>query len=121
MREADPHQLAEVAERAMREKGFIPHPPPEAEAEAAHAENHTDGLRDLRQLPWTSIDNLRRFLVSRRARTRWIKSRRTASGGGSPSSVTGWRVGLRLATMSYPLLPAFPAADGGTIASLVRA
>ena len=52
--------LVQVAEAAMREKGFLPDPPLDAQAEAARAQPVTvagDALRDLRQLPWTSIDN----------------------------------------------------------------
>jgi exoribonuclease-2 len=51
--------LAAVAERAMTDGGFIPHPPPAAlaEAQAATAPQSADGARDLTALPWTSIDN----------------------------------------------------------------
>ncbi|MFI5349070.1 MAG: RNB domain-containing ribonuclease [Elusimicrobiota bacterium] len=51
--------LAEIAERAMTEDGFIPHPPPQAlaEAQASSALQNGDGARDLSDLPWTSIDN----------------------------------------------------------------
>ena len=51
--------LAEIAERAMTEDGFIPHPPPQAlaEAQASSALQNGDGARDLSALPWTSIDN----------------------------------------------------------------
>jgi exoribonuclease-2 len=59
MTNADGAQLAEISERAMTEGGFIPHPPPQAEAEAraATAMQNGDGARDLSSLPWTSIDN----------------------------------------------------------------
>jgi exoribonuclease-2 len=51
--------LARIAEEAMREKGFEPHPPPPAVAEAeAHREPKADGIADLTGLPWTSIDNV---------------------------------------------------------------
>lgn len=53
-------QLARIAENAMREKGFIPYPPDDAVAEAAAARAPADAgseLKDLRALPWTSIDN----------------------------------------------------------------
>jgi len=49
--------LGDLAALAMVERGFLPEPPPEAVAQAARAELLTDGLRDLRGLPWTSIDN----------------------------------------------------------------
>ena len=52
--------LVRVAESAMREKGFLPEPPPDAAAEAARAVPVTapdGGVRDLRALPWSSIDN----------------------------------------------------------------
>jgi exoribonuclease-2 len=60
MKPADPEQLARIAEATMREKGFLPHPPADAAAEAEAArptDGPTDGMRDLRALPWTSIDN----------------------------------------------------------------
>jgi VacB/RNase II family 3'-5' exoribonuclease len=52
--------LVRVAETAMREKGFVPDPPPDATAEAARALPVTapdGGMRDLCALPWSSIDN----------------------------------------------------------------
>ena len=52
--------LVRVAENAMREKGFLPEPPPDAANQAARAQPVTAadaGVRDLRALPWTSIDN----------------------------------------------------------------
>ena len=52
--------LEQIAEAAMLEKGFLPTPPDAALAEAARAQpvDHPgDGMRDLRALPWTSIDN----------------------------------------------------------------
>ena len=59
MTNADCAQLAEIAERAMTEGGFIPHPPPQAlaEAQASSALQNGGGARDLSALPWTSIDN----------------------------------------------------------------
>jgi exoribonuclease-2 len=59
MNNADSIRLAQIAERAMVERGFLPRPPPEALKEAAAARQPAagDGLRDLRQLPWSSIDN----------------------------------------------------------------
>ncbi len=59
MTEAGP-VLARIAERAMVEAGFVAHPPPRAEAEAAAVRAAPDaaGARDLRALPWTSIDNV---------------------------------------------------------------
>lgn len=55
----DSAQLAQIAERSMTEGGFIPHPPPQALADAAAstALQNADGARDLSALPWTSIDN----------------------------------------------------------------
>ena len=60
MSRPDSQMLARVAEKAMIEKGFVPHPPPEAVAQAASAhpvDGVPAGLKDLRALPWTSIDN----------------------------------------------------------------
>jgi exoribonuclease-2 len=60
MRDSESDILARVAEAAMREKGFVPNPPEAAVAEAARAQpvvNPAAGMRDLRALPWTSIDN----------------------------------------------------------------
>lgn len=60
MRETEANVLAQVAESAMLEKGFLPHPPAPAIAEAARAQavdSPLAGMRDLRALPWTSIDN----------------------------------------------------------------
>jgi VacB/RNase II family 3'-5' exoribonuclease len=61
-----PIDLAEIARRALEERGFVPHPDPAAEAEAAElmpADGDgepglgTGAIRDLRQLAWFSIDN----------------------------------------------------------------
>ena len=51
--------LAAVAERAMVERGFLPHPPPAAlaEAQAQQALQNAGDARNLSDLPWTSIDN----------------------------------------------------------------
>ncbi|MGZ3443893.1 MAG: ribonuclease catalytic domain-containing protein, partial [Polyangia bacterium] len=60
MKDSDDDILVRVAETAMREKGFLPDPPQAAEAEAGRAQPLVDpesGMRDLRALPWTSIDN----------------------------------------------------------------
>ncbi|HEY2747354.1 MAG TPA: RNB domain-containing ribonuclease [Polyangia bacterium] len=60
MSEPNRNVLAQVAEAAMREKGFLPEAPPAAVSEAARAQPVValgDGMRDLRALPWTSIDN----------------------------------------------------------------
>lgn len=57
----DQDQLGRIAEDAMRERGFIPHPPADAkaEADAAHpVPEGGNGLKDLRALPWSSIDNV---------------------------------------------------------------
>jgi len=60
MTNADSAQLSEIAERSMKEGGFIPHPPAKALAEAqkAAAQPAADGAKDLSALPWTSIDNV---------------------------------------------------------------
>jgi exoribonuclease-2 len=59
MNNADSIRLSQIAERAMVERGFLPQPPPEALKEAAAARQPVagEGPRDLRQLPWSSIDN----------------------------------------------------------------
>ncbi|MCU1278351.1 MAG: rnb [bacterium] len=60
MRDSDNNILVQVAEAAMLEKGFLPKPPDAAVAEAARAQPLAapeSGMRDLRALPWTSIDN----------------------------------------------------------------
>src|ERR1700761_1340571 len=60
MAHIDHNVLVQVAETAMREKGFLPDPPEDAVAQAASAQPLTApvaGMRDLRALPWTSIDN----------------------------------------------------------------
>jgi VacB/RNase II family 3'-5' exoribonuclease len=60
MKDSGGNILMQVAEAAMREKGFLPEPPAPAVAEAARAQPVTapeGGMRDLRALPWTSIDN----------------------------------------------------------------
>ncbi len=60
MSQTNRNVLVQVAEAAMREKGFLTDAPPAALAEAARAQPvdaPTDGMRDLRALPWTSIDN----------------------------------------------------------------
>lgn len=61
-----PVDLAEITRRALEERGFLSHPDPAAEAEAAGLmpadgdgePGVRDGnVRDLRQLPWFSVDN----------------------------------------------------------------
>ncbi|MDO8542380.1 MAG: RNB domain-containing ribonuclease [Opitutaceae bacterium] len=53
--------LQRIAERAMRERGIEPDFPPEALAELSALEQlprtMAGGVRDLRRLPWCSIDN----------------------------------------------------------------
>jgi exoribonuclease-2 len=51
--------LEQIARHAMREHGLDPDFPDAALAEAAdaHPATASDGLRDLRSLPWSSIDN----------------------------------------------------------------
>src|SRR5450759_3459265 len=52
------HQLESIARNAMQANGLEPDFPPAALAQLAHlAAAATDGLRDLRSLPWSSIDN----------------------------------------------------------------
>jgi ribonuclease R len=60
MTNAESAQLAQIAERSMTDGGFIPHPPPQAlaEAQASTALQNGDGAKDLSALPWTSIDNV---------------------------------------------------------------
>src|SRR5579872_902435 len=52
--------LSRIAERAMREQGFEPRVP-EAALRAANelpdAARAGEGIRDMRELPWSSIDN----------------------------------------------------------------
>ena len=54
-------QLAEIARRAMTERGLLPDFSPEAKAQLAQihdaAEETGPDVRDLRELPWCSIDN----------------------------------------------------------------
>src|SRR5579872_5442036 len=57
--------LQHIADAAMRDRGLLTAPPPEALAEAAASaalpptsDGASDGIRDLRSLPWTSIDNV---------------------------------------------------------------
>jgi exoribonuclease-2 len=58
MNPIDATRLTRIAEQAMRERGFLPYPPADALAEAEALEHlDPDGVRDLRALPWTSIDN----------------------------------------------------------------
>ncbi len=52
--------LQDIARGAMRDRGFEPEFPPAALAQVTHlapAAQPRDGLRDLRGLPWCSIDN----------------------------------------------------------------
>ncbi|MFY9825198.1 MAG: ribonuclease catalytic domain-containing protein, partial [Thermoanaerobaculia bacterium] len=55
------HNLQAIAHRAMRDRGLEPDFPPAAQAEADHlsapAQPQNAGVRDLRQLLWSSIDN----------------------------------------------------------------
>jgi exoribonuclease-2 len=59
MNRADTALLSRIAERVMTERGFTPSPPPEAADQADRAREISPdvGVRDLRQLPWSSIDN----------------------------------------------------------------
>jgi exoribonuclease II len=53
--------LVRIAARAMEQRGFLPWPPPAVldEAKAASTRGADDGsVRDLRELPWSSIDNV---------------------------------------------------------------
>lgn len=60
-REHQRAELAGIAERAMRDRGFLPEFSPEARAEAERMSEDLDGVgqgvRDLRRLLWSSIDN----------------------------------------------------------------
>jgi exoribonuclease-2 len=60
MNNADSAQLAKIADRAMIDGGFIPHPPAKALADAQKEGplDSANGAKDLSSLPWTSIDNL---------------------------------------------------------------
>lgn len=52
--------LAARARRAMREEGFDPDFPPAVGQQLRHSpalQEHENGVRDLRDLPWSSIDN----------------------------------------------------------------
>jgi exoribonuclease II len=53
------HQLETIARRAMRAHGFEPDFPPAADAQARSGAQPppAPAIRDLRDLPWTSIDN----------------------------------------------------------------
>ncbi len=60
MNSADTARLSRIAERAVSEAGFLPHPSPAALAEAQAAPDappRLEGARDLTGLPWSSIDN----------------------------------------------------------------
>lgn len=61
MRDRDDIDLEDIARRAMIERGLQPDFPPAVLAETAELEEvrsfQGDGIRDLRQLPWFSIDN----------------------------------------------------------------
>ena len=61
MNERDGFDLEEIARRAMIERGLHPDFPPKVLAETARLEEvrsfQGDGIRDLRRLPWFSIDN----------------------------------------------------------------
>ncbi|HEY1012314.1 MAG TPA: RNB domain-containing ribonuclease [Herpetosiphonaceae bacterium] len=63
MAEQPATDYAARARSAMREAGFLPEPPPAALAEAAtpappeEPAPADNGIRDLRHLPWSSIDN----------------------------------------------------------------
>src|SRR6516162_389173 len=55
---SDKDQLVQIARNAMRANGFEPDFPPDARAQLARlSAQATNGLRDLRSLPWSSIDN----------------------------------------------------------------
>ena len=55
----DANMLGRIAEEVMREMKFITQPPADAIAQAAHVPDspHADGVKDMSDLPWTSIDN----------------------------------------------------------------
>jgi exoribonuclease-2 len=55
-----PFDLRQAAHQAMLDNGFIPDVPPAVEAEVANMKAQIardGGVQDLRQLPWSSIDN----------------------------------------------------------------
>ena len=58
---SQPFDLRAAAHQAMLDNGFVPDVPPEVLAEVARAAEPNGsiaaGLQDLRQLPWSSIDN----------------------------------------------------------------
>lgn len=54
----DFEKVARIARRVMHDRGFLVDLPPNAEAAAEHVHPAAlSGLRDLRDLPWSSIDN----------------------------------------------------------------
>ncbi|HEX6463159.1 MAG TPA: RNB domain-containing ribonuclease [Vicinamibacterales bacterium] len=54
----DKEQLQQIARDSMRANGFEPDFPPDARAQLTRlGPQPTNGLRDLRALPWSSIDN----------------------------------------------------------------
>lgn len=61
MRNYQKHDLAELAARAMRERGLAPEFPPAALAQLQRIDGPGDetgpGIEDMRALPWCSIDN----------------------------------------------------------------
>ena len=62
MRQLSINELGDIAQRAMRENGFIIKNPPNVEAEVAATDEaetirKSSGVRDLRELLWSSIDN----------------------------------------------------------------
>lgn len=58
MTRRDPPELdlVAIARRVLRDHGFAPDPPPELES-SIRAGDPFEGARDLRHLPWSSIDN----------------------------------------------------------------
>lgn len=61
LRSGEEDQLRNIARRVMQERGLVPEFPPDAVAQAAAIEGPASDaaatLRDLRDLPWVSIDN----------------------------------------------------------------
>ena len=50
------YDMVGIARRVLRENGFADDLPPHL-AETIPARDPVDGLRDMRDLPWSSIDN----------------------------------------------------------------
>src|SRR6266851_5887825 len=60
MNRIDASKLFQLAERAMAEHGFLPKPPPQVLEQAASTREPAldPSVSDLRDMPWSSIDNV---------------------------------------------------------------